>query len=88
MDLLLLSSQQKNSRDRLPSGCQCHSHVSLRVNADEQQGMKAEMHKRTLHTVKNIASALQWCSSHQRDADVDADVNMMCGKVALRFQQS
>lgn len=44
---------KKNSHDRLPSGCQRHSHVSLRVNADEQQGMKAEVHKRTLHTVKN-----------------------------------
>lgn len=38
----------KNSHDRLPRGYQCHSHVSLRVNADEQQGMKAEVHKRTL----------------------------------------
>lgn len=44
-------------------------HVSLRVNADEQQGMKTEVQKRALHTVKNIGSALRWCSSHQRDAD-------------------
>lgn len=43
--------------------CQCHCFVSFRVNADKQQGMKTEEHKRALHTVKNIGSSLAQQSS-------------------------
>lgn len=44
------------------SACQCHSRVSLRVNADEhqQQGSKTDVWRETkLCTVKNISFALQ-----------------------------
>lgn len=46
--------------------CQYHSFVSLRVNDDEQRGMKTEAHERVLHTVKNIGSAPAQQSSKRR----------------------
>lgn len=56
----------KRPREMLQSVCQYHSFVSLRVNADEQQGMKTEAHERALHTVKNIGSATAQQSSKRR----------------------
>lgn len=66
--------------------CQYHSFVSLRVNDDEQRGMKTEAHEKSVTHCEKY----RFCTGAAAIKEtliVDADVNMMCFKVALHFQQ-
>lgn len=71
---------EKRPREMFQSVCQYHRFVSLRVNTDEQRGMKTDTHCEKYRFCTGAAVIKEMLI-------VDADVNMMCGKVALHFQQ-
>lgn len=71
---------EKRPHEMFQSVCQYHRFVSLRVSTDEQRGMKTDTHCEKYRFCTGAAVIKEMLI-------VDADVNMMCGKVALHFQQ-